>query len=89
MAYVPFDLGSHHVCSAIASIIVCPCGFVKRARHIPSKKSLTDILCRDIIINETDPVQLLNKLQFIGQGSALDPLKGLLKKSLKNPQNFQ
>jgi len=23
------------------------------------------------------------------KGSALDPLKGLLKKSLKNPQNFQ
>ena len=29
------------------------------------------------------------KLQFVGQVSALDPLKGLLKKSLKNPQNFQ
>ena len=31
------------------------------------------------------------KLLFIGgrQGSALHPLKGLLKKSLKNPQNFQ
>ena len=31
-----------------------------------------------------------NKLEFVGerQGSALDPLKGLLKKSLKNPQNF-
>ncbi len=29
------------------------------------------------------------KFGFIGQGSALDPLKGLLKKSLKNPQNFQ
>ena len=28
------------------------------------------------------------KFGFIGQGSALDPLKGLLKKSLKNPQNF-
>jgi hypothetical protein len=30
------------------------------------------------------------KLQFVGerQGSALHPLKGLLKKSLKNPQNF-
>ena len=30
------------------------------------------------------------KLQVVGerQGSALHPLKGLLKKSLKNPQNF-
>ena len=28
------------------------------------------------------------KFGFIGQGSALDPLKGLLKKSLKNPQNI-
>ena len=30
-------------------------------------------------------------MQFIGerQGSALHPLKGLLEKSLKNPQNFQ
>ena len=31
------------------------------------------------------------KFGFMGerQGSALDPLKGLLKKSLKNPQNFK
>jgi len=28
------------------------------------------------------------KFGFVDQGSALDPLKGLLKKSLKNPQNF-
>ena len=28
------------------------------------------------------------KFGFVGQGSALDPPKGLLKKSLRNPQNF-
>ena len=36
-------------------------------------------------------VQLAFKFGFIGerQGSALQPLKGLLQKSLKNPQNLE
>ncbi len=36
-------------------------------------------------------IRLCFKFGFVGerQGAALHPLKGLLKKSLKNPQNFQ
>ena len=52
-----------------------------------------EAFCEDLIrllkiANHKGTIQSIGKLLFIGQGSALDPLKGLLKKSLKNPQNF-